>query len=172
MRQNRTRPPSRRLRGRTKEAFELWEDRLEEISLGWSRRADAGGDPDDRKTAFLMREIYRLVNELLETYGDTLEEALLAKLEREPAIPFHKAQYLWALKAANGAEDITLSDDMVLRYGLALNYAKKHSVPPHLLWGFLHQVGGIRSIERKSAAKQTEYWFQAVGSSSGDEDKE
>lgn len=170
MKRKRAKAPSRQLRGRALEAYIIWEDRLEAISEGWCKRPEKGGDPDNRKTAFLMREIYWLVDELKEEYGDKFEDALLAILIRAPEIPFHKAPYFWALKAANGAEDIRLTDDMVLRYGLALNYAHKHNVPPHLLCGFLHQVGGIRSIDRKSREGYTEYWLQAVLSNSGDED--
>lgn len=163
-------PPSRRLRGRAKEAYELWEDRLEEISSEFTRRADDKSvDPYDRKSSFLLREIYRLVNDLKASHGDKLEDALAEKLARAPKIPFHQAPYLWALKAANGDEGIDISTDKVLRYGLALNYAKKHSVPPHFLCGFLHQVGGIRSIDRKSVMKQTEEWL-IIGEPQADED--
>lgn len=162
MKRKKAHRPSGKLHGKVREACEIWEDRLEEISIGWARRPVSGGDPDNRRSAFLLREIYRLVNELREVYGDRLEHALLAKMDRTPEIPFHKAPYLWALKAANGAEDITMTPDMVLRYGLALNYANSHNVPPHFICGFLHQVGGIRSIDQKLQAGQMEYWLNSV----------
>lgn len=162
MRRRKAESPSRQLRGKARKAYEDWEDRLEEISVGWGRRAETGGDPDNRRSAFLFREIYRLVNDLQESYGDRLEDAFLAKLGREPTISYHKMPYLWALKAANGSEGIKLSEDQVLRYGVALSYAKQHLVPPHFLWGFLHQVGGIRSIARKWREGQVEDWFATI----------
>lgn len=160
MKRKKAERPSRQLRGTARQAYEAWEDRLEVISYEWSRRPETGGDPDNRKSAYLFREIYRLVNELKESYGAKLEDAFLEILRRSPTIPFYEAPYLWALKAANGAEGIVISDDQVLRYGLALNYAKKHSVPPHFLCGFLHQVGGIRSIDKKYRLGQSEEWLR------------
>ena len=153
--------PIQRLKGLANEVLERWEGGLEKIGNGVGmREGDRSRDPGDRDTAFLQREVYRLVNELMAPeYRGRLEDVLLYKLGHAPRISFDKSPYFWALKAAKGDEGIELSDDQVIRYGQALGYAAKHRIPVELLPGFLHQVGGTRSIKRKLEAGSVEDWF-------------
>jgi|GEM_PF-3941613 len=153
--------PIRRLSASGQEVLEKWEEGLEAIGAGFgSRSHDLDRDAYDQADSFAKREIYRLVNSLTDNrYRGALEHALLYKLQKEPRLPFALEPYFWALKAADGDEGISLGDDKVLNYGKILRYAAMHHIPPELLEGFAHQVGGIAAIKEKLKEGKTEVWL-------------
>lgn len=142
-----------------------WDDLQVKLERGTQlRKATPDLPPFDREASFLKREVYAFV---LENFRTSIEEAnllrflpeVIARAKRRPphkpsveANPFHWVFYALA------AEGRHLERWEISRFGRELLYAKRHSIPPELLIGFLYQTGTPDQIYRKAGGGGHEEW--------------
>ncbi len=136
-----------------------WREMVDPIHSEWLARTDKGVSPYDRKSSYLKRELYRVIRSLLERAdGDaTIRAAVAAERKKEPQTPgFKENQFSWGLKAA--AEQFGLGNDRISRMASEMKYAYAHDIPPHLLIGFIHQIGAAVIHSRSPTTREP--WFE------------
>lgn len=154
------RKPKVRLRGKHDDLLARWEGGLEEIQTLKSAAVGSKDQaPDAAPEAILKVGIYRLMNELLATYGGAdLETVLAHKMESAPRMSFELNPYYWALKAAAKDGELDIDPHRISRYAAEMRYARRHQLPAELLVGFLHQVGA-KNIATKLREGVLESWY-------------
>lgn len=149
-----------RLSKAVRDKLERWDGGVEAISDEMGKASLINSPrPGETPRAILKRGIYTLVRDLQRTRKAQFETALAHVIDKRLYVDFEVNPFHWGLAAASACGELG-SDfhNSISEYGTELLYAHRHRIPPELLIGFIHQVGGIKRIREQG--ERLEHWYR------------